>query len=88
MEHDPEEIWETQLRAAPRRARARRALGPRDVAAIGITNQRETTVVWDRASGRADPPRHRLAVAADGADLCAELRSRGLEEEVRRAPAS
>ncbi len=51
VEHDPEEIW---LRTGQviREAMALRGAAPRDVAAIGITNQRETTVVWDRASGR------------------------------------
>src|SRR5689334_1005909 len=51
VEHDPEEIFESAVvlsRRALRAARARAA----DVAAIGITNQRETFVVWDRASGR------------------------------------
>ena len=82
VEHDPIEIWETQLRAARgvlAKARARAA----DVAAIGITNQRETTLIWDRASGE---PIHRAIVwqSRQTADLCAELRSRGLEDEVRR----
>jgi glycerol kinase len=82
VEHDPAEIWDTQLRAARgvlAQARARAA----DVAAIGITNQRETTVVWERASGE---PIHRAIVwqSRQTAELCAELRSRGLEEEVRR----
>jgi glycerol kinase len=82
VEHDPDEIWETQLRAARGALLAARAKAA-DVAAIGITNQRETTVVWDRATGR---PIHRAIVwqSRQTADLCAELRSRGLEEEVRR----
>jgi glycerol kinase len=50
VEHDPLEIWESQL-AVAREALARAGLAARDVAAIGITNQRETTVVWDRATG-------------------------------------
>ena len=51
VEHDPEEIW---LRTGQviREAMAMRGATPRDLAAIGITNQRETTVVWDRRSGR------------------------------------
>jgi glycerol kinase len=82
VEHDPTEIWETQLRAARGvllKARASAA----DVAALGITNQRETTLVWDRKSGE---PIHRAIVwqSRQTAELCAELRSRGLEAEVRR----
>jgi glycerol kinase len=82
VEHDAEEIWETQLRAARGALLAARATAA-DVAAIGITNQRETTVVWERATGR---PIHRAIVwqSRQTADLCAELRSRGLEDEVRR----
>ncbi|MGH9347019.1 MAG: glycerol kinase GlpK [Vicinamibacterales bacterium] len=52
VEHDPEEIWFSQL-AVARDAIARAGLEPRDIAAIGITNQRETAVVWDRHTGRA-----------------------------------
>jgi glycerol kinase len=82
VEHDPAEIWETQLRAARGvllKARASAA----DVAALGITNQRETTLVWDRKTGE---PIHRAIVwqSRQTAELCAELRSRGLEAEVRR----
>jgi glycerol kinase len=79
--HDPEAIWESQL------AVARRVLGesettPADVAAIGVTNQRETTVVWDRATGRpvADAIVWQSRVTAP---FCEELRSRGLEPLVR-----
>ena len=50
VEHDPEEIWRTQLDVA-REAIANARLAARDFAAIGITNQRETTVVWDRRTG-------------------------------------
>ncbi len=50
VEHDADEIWRTQLATA--RAALRKAkLGPRDIAAIGVTNQRETTVAWDRRTG-------------------------------------
>ncbi|MBI1987296.1 MAG: glycerol kinase GlpK [Nitrospinae bacterium] len=52
VEHDPEEIWESQL-AAAREVLREGAIDPRQVAAIGVTNQRETTVVWDRRTGRA-----------------------------------
>src|SRR5712691_10564713 len=50
VEHDPNEIWATQLAVATE-ALARAGMSAADIAAIGITNQRETTVVWDRASG-------------------------------------
>jgi glycerol kinase len=52
VEHDPEEIWFSQLSVA-RDAIARAGVTPHDIAAIGITNQRETTVLWDRHTGRA-----------------------------------
>src|SRR5262245_62732570 len=50
VEHDPAEIWTTQLESA-RAALAAARVAPRDVAAIGITNQRETTLLWDRRTG-------------------------------------
>src|SRR5690554_5635063 len=52
VEHDPEDIWATVL-STVRRALASSGLAARDLAAIGITNQRETVVVWDQESGRA-----------------------------------
>jgi glycerol kinase len=55
VEHDAEEIWRTQRDVAAQ-AMAKAGLGAGDVAAIGITNQRETTVLWDRASGRPVAP--------------------------------
>jgi glycerol kinase len=81
VEHDPAEIWETQLRAACG-ALAKANATARDVAALGITNQRETTVVWDRATGE---PVHRAIVwqSRQTVPICEELRSRGLAEEVR-----
>jgi len=51
VEHDPAEIWE-RTREVIAEAMAQREIGPRDLAAIGITNQRETTVLWDRRSGQ------------------------------------
>src|SRR5438093_1109752 len=82
VEHDVEEIWRVTLRVlrqACRRARVR----ARDVAALGITNQRETTVLWERRSGR---PVHRAIVWQDRrtASLCEELRARGLEDVFRQ----
>jgi glycerol kinase len=81
VEHDAEEIWRTQLRAA-QNALAKAGATGADLAAIGITNQRETTVVWDRASGA---PIHRAIVwqSRQTAPICEELRARGLADEVR-----
>ena len=80
VEHDPAEIWESQLRAG-RGVLAKIGASGADVAAIGITNQRETTIVWDRRSGE---PIHRAIVwqSRQSAPICDELRARGLAEEV------
>jgi len=80
VEHDPEEIWATQLAVAGE-AIARAGIHAGDVAAIGITNQRETTVVWDRASGR---PVYNAIVWQDRrtAAACDALKARGLEGQV------
>ena len=51
VEHDPEEIWSTQVAVATE-AIVQARLTPKDIAAIGITNQRETTVLWDRRTGK------------------------------------
>jgi glycerol kinase len=82
VEHDPEEIWRVTLRVlrqACRRARVR----ARDIVALGITNQRETTVLWDRATGK---PVERAIVWQDRrtAAACEEMRGRGLEDVFRR----
>jgi glycerol kinase len=81
VEHDPEEIWSTTAAAAGK-ALAAAGLTGRDVGAIGITNQRETTIVWDRATGR---PIHRAIVwqCRRTAPLCEQLRADGLEPLVR-----
>lgn len=81
VEHDPAEIWESQLRAA-RGVLAQARVPAVEVAAIGITNQRETTVVWDRRSGE---PIHRAIVwqSRQTAPICERLRADGLEPEVR-----
>jgi glycerol kinase len=81
VEHDPHEIWETQLRAA-RGAVAKAGIDAREIRALGITNQRETTVVWERATGA---PIHRAIVwqSRQTAPICDALRARGLEPEVR-----
>ena len=61
VEHDADEIWTTQLGVALS-AMNQVGASAADIAAIGITNQRETTIVWDRDTGEPDLPRHRLAV--------------------------
>jgi len=61
VEHDPEDIWRDTLAVVPE-AIARAGIGAADLAAVGITNQRETVVVWERASGR---PIHRAIVWQD-----------------------
>jgi len=80
VEHDAGEIWQTQ-RATMRGALRAAGLTPRDITAVGITNQRETTVLWDRASGEPVAPaivwQDRRTAAA-----CGQLRSAGLEPEI------
>jgi glycerol kinase len=80
VEHDPNEIWATQVAVASE-VMARAGLHARDIAAIGITNQRETTVVWDRASGE---PIHNAIVWQDRrtAGICYELKAAGHEERI------
>jgi glycerol kinase len=80
VEHDPEAIWSTTL-ATVRAAMARAGAAAKDVAAIGITNQRETALIWDRATGRAI---HNAIVWQDRrtAEACAALREAGREGEI------
>jgi glycerol kinase len=75
VEHDPEEIWQTQLDTA-RRALEKAGIQAVDLAAVGITNQRETTVVWDRDTGR---PLHNAIVwqCRRTASMCDQLRASG-----------
>ena len=82
VEHDADDIWRDALSTA-REAIDRSGVGALGIAAIGITNQRETAVLWDRASGE---PIHRAIVWQDRrtAPACARLRSDGAEELVRR----
>src|ERR1700712_1322729 len=77
VEHDPLEIWESQL-ATAREALAKAGLVAGDIASIGITNQRETTVVWNRSTGL---PICNAIVWQDrrSEPTCAALRERGLE---------
>jgi len=77
VEHDPSDLWATTA-ATARAAIEKAGLSARDIAAIGITNQRETTLVWDRKTGK---PIHRAIVWQDRrtADFCARLRADGHE---------
>ncbi|HMD58474.1 MAG TPA: glycerol kinase GlpK, partial [Steroidobacteraceae bacterium] len=81
VEHDAEDIWRDAL-ATARAAISQSGAGPTGIAAIGITNQRETTVVWERESGI---PIHRAIVWQDRrtADVCAQLKRDGAEELVQ-----
>jgi glycerol kinase len=80
VEHDPEDLWATTL-ATSRAALEQVGAAAQDVAAIGITNQRETTLLWDRRTGA---PVHRAIVWQDRrtADLCARLKAEGHEPAV------
>jgi glycerol kinase len=80
VEHDPEDLWQS-VRACAARVAAR--VGRGAVAAVGLTNQRETTLLWDRRTGR---PLHRALVWQDRrtADACDRLRRAGLEPLFRR----
>ena len=75
VEHDPMEIWHSQL-ATARQALGKAGLKARDIRALGITNQRETTVVWNRTTGQ---PIHNAIVWQDrrGETTCAQLRAQG-----------
>lgn len=80
VEHDAEDLWRTTLESC-QAALTSAGLTGADLLTIGITNQRETTVLWDRDTGA---PLHRAIVWQDRrtADVCAELKQRGLEAEV------
>ncbi len=80
VEHDAEEIWSSQLAVAREAIRICR-VNPRDIAALGITNQRETTVIWDRATGKPIAP---AIVWQDRrtTETCEALKRDGLEAMV------
>lgn len=82
VEHDPEDIWRSQL-ACARRVLESSGTTAEQVAAIGITNQRETTILWDRGTGRPVAPaivwQSRVSAA-----ICGRLRAQGIEEDIRR----
>ncbi|MDH3229997.1 MAG: glycerol kinase GlpK [Alphaproteobacteria bacterium] len=82
VEHEPEDIWASTV-AVCRAAMEKAGAGPQDIAAIGITNQRETTVVWDRQTGKAI---HRAIVWQDRrtAEVCASLKGAGHEEVIAK----
>ncbi len=81
VEHDADEIWDAQL-ASTRKALAGAGLHAADIAAIGITNQRETTVLWDRATGRPAAPAI-VWQCRRTAEYCDELIKRGLGPMIR-----
>src|SRR5262249_33712807 len=81
VEHDFDDIWTSTLKAIGKAMREAGAK-PRDLQAIGITNQRETTLLWDRKSGK---PVHHAIVWQDRrtADICNSLKSQGKEPWIR-----
>jgi glycerol kinase len=83
VEHDPEAIWATTL-ATSREAMRRARLDAKGILAIGVANQRETTLIWDRATGR---PIANAIVWQDRrtADICARLKGEGHEAEVNQS---
>ena len=82
VEHDPREIWRTQL-ATAKEALAKAGLTARDIRAVGITNQRETTVVWNRKTGA---PIHHAIVWQDrrAEPICAALREAGMADTIQQ----
>ena len=81
VEHDPMEIWRTQL-ATARAALQQAGITARDIRAVGITNQRETTVLWNRKTGR---PVHHAIVWQDrrAEPACAQLREQGKADTIQ-----
>ncbi len=82
VEHDPEEIWKSTLRVIGR-ALTSAHISPKNIASIGITNQRETTILWDKKTGR---PVSRAIVWQDRrtADFCEKLKKAGEESWIRK----
>src|SRR5476651_465503 len=81
VEHDPGEIWASQIGVAVE-ALGRAQVRPKELAAIGITNQRETTIVWDRETGE---PVYNAIVWQDRrtAVFCEQLKQSGFTEKIR-----
>ncbi len=82
VEHDANEIWETQIKVA-RDVLTKNNISPDEIASIGITNQRETTLIWDKNTGK---PIHNAIVWQDRrtASICDELKANGEEAYVRQ----
>ena len=82
VEHDPDDIWTSQL-GVIRDVLGQARVGPREIAAVGIANQRETTIVWERATGQ---PIHNAIVWQDRrtASWCDTLRANGHEPVIQR----
>jgi len=82
VEHDPVEIWQTQISTA-REALKKAGIEAGQVSAIGITNQRETTVLWEKDTGK---PVYNAIVwqCRRTADICSELKTAGLEDTIRK----
>ena len=82
VEHDPEEIWSSQF-SVMAEVMAKKSITTDQIAGIGITNQRETTIVWDRETGK---PVYNAIVWQDRrtAEQCQQMQCGGMEETVRR----
>ena len=81
VEHDPEDIWQTQLQVA-QNALASAQISAKDVAAIGVTNQRETTVLWERSTGR--PVGNAIVWQSRvSSGICDHMKANGLESIIR-----
>jgi len=81
VEHDPEAIWSSQLEVA-RQALVRAGIDAGQIAALGVTNQRETTILWDRATGR--PVANAIVwQSRASAEICRRMKAEGLEETFR-----
>jgi glycerol kinase len=82
VEHDPAELWSSTIEMC-REVMAKLDVGAKDIASIGITNQRETTIVWDKKTGK---PVYNAIVWQDRrtSDLCKALKSDGFEEMITR----
>ena len=82
VEHDPEDIWRTQLSCA-RKVLAQTGVAAGSVAGLGITNQRETTILWERDTGRPVAPAI-VWQSRVSAPICRRLEATGIGPEVRR----
>jgi len=82
VEHDADEIWSTQIEVMKQVVKEA-GISPSDISAIGITNQRETTVVWEKATGR--PVYHAIVwQSRQTMDICNSLKAKGLEDEFKQ----